>query len=178
MDAYLLSASVVKRDPANTSFQCPFPQPGFAGLELQQCFWVRLNLISDFDQSVARHVGRFGSKVFTPSRTRSTISTLDFSNSSSKVESQKNVLADNSWRNSSIMGALAKVYDSWFTKPNHDLTSVIHVGTGKYLIAVMIFLSCLHPSRVISKPAKLTSSCVNWNLSLLKTTSLSALSFK
>ena len=106
------------------------------------------------------------------------ISSLDFSNSSSKVESQKNVFADNSWQNGSMIDALGKVYDSWFMTPNHTLMLVIDVGTWKSLIAVMIFLSGLYSSWVISKPAKLTSYCVNWNLSLLKTTPLSALSFK
>ena len=86
--AYRLSLSLVNLEPANTSFQCPSPNPGrCCGWHLQ-CFWARVNPMPVLDQSVARQVGWLVSKDFTPSCTSLTISSLKAAKISSKVESQ------------------------------------------------------------------------------------------
>ena len=86
--AYLLSLSLANREPAKISFQCPSTHPGVGGDGQLQCFWVSVNPIPIFDQSVARQVGRLVSNDFTPSRTSFTISSLEASKISLRVASQ------------------------------------------------------------------------------------------
>ena len=91
---------------------------------------------------------------------------FDFSNACCSVSSQWNMLLGlSSCRKGSIMSAMLNAYDTWFTKPNHDLTSVRFCGVGKSAMALMYFLHGRTVSLVILKPANSTSSLANLNLS-------------
>ena len=64
------------------------------------------------------------------------------------------------------MSAMLNAYDTWFTKPNQDITSVRLSGVGKSAMALMYFLHGRTMSLVISKPANSNSSLANLNLSV------------
>ena len=64
----------------------------------------------------------------------------------------------------------ANAYDTWFTKPNHDLTPVIDVGVGKSLMALVILSVGFIESKVTVKPAKSAISAAKKNLLGLKIT--------
>ena len=68
----------------------------------------------------------------------------------------------------SITSAMLKAYDTWFTKPNQDRTSVRLCGMGKSEMALIYFLHGRTVSLVISKPANSTSSLAKLNLSGLR----------
>ena len=94
---------------------------------------------------------------------------LDFSNACCSVSSQWNLLLGlSSSRKGSIVSAILNAYDTWFTKPNQDLTSVRLCGVGKLEMALMYFLHGHTVSLVISKPANSTSSLANLNFSGLR----------
>lgn len=61
----------------------------------------------NFNQSVAKHVRRFGTNIFTPSCTRFIIFVFDFFNTSSVAGPQKNDFADASLSVDSTIGAWA-----------------------------------------------------------------------
>ena len=91
---------------------------------------------------------------------------FDFSNACCSVSFQWNMLLGlSSSRKGSIMSAMLNAYDTWFTKPNHDLTSVRFCGVGKSAMALMYFLHGRTMSLVISKPTNSTSSLANLNFS-------------
>ena len=57
--------------------------------------------------------------------------------------------------NGSIAGVILKAYDTWFTRPNHDLTSVRFFGVG---MALVYFLQGFTVVGVILNPANSTLS--------------------
>ena len=63
---------------------------------------------------------------------------------------------------------MLNAYDTWFTKPNQDLTSVRLCGVGKSEMALMYFVHGRTVSLVISKPANSTSSLAKLNFSGLR----------
>ena len=67
-------------------------------------------------------------------------------------------------RNGSIISVILNAYATWFTRPNHDRTSVREVGVGKSAIAFVYFLHGRTVSLDISKPANSTVSLANLNL--------------
>ena len=90
---------------------------------------------------------------------------FDLSNASCSVSSQWNMLLGlSSSRKGNIVSAVLNAYryDTWFTKPNHDLTFVRFCGVGKSAMALMYFL---HGHTVSLVPAKSTSSLANMNFS-------------
>ena len=112
-----------------------------------------------FDQSVARHVGLVLSKILTPLWISSMMVSFDCSNACCIVSSQWNLLLGLiSSRKGSIASVMLNAYDTWFTKPNQDLTSVRLRGVGKLEMAMMYFLHGRTVSLVILKPAISTSS--------------------
>ena len=122
-----------------------------------------------FDQSVARHVGLVLSKILTPLWISSMMVSLDFSNACCSVSSQWNLLLGlSSSLKGSIVSAMLNAYDTWFTKPNQDLTSVRLCGVGKSEMALMYFLHGRTVSLVISKPANSTLSLAKLNFSGLR----------
>ena len=94
-----------------------------------------------FDQSVARHVGLVLSKILTPLWISSMMVSFDCLNACCSVSSQWNLLLGlSSSRKGSIVSAMLNAYDTWFTKPNQDLTSVRLCGVGKSEMATMAWL--------------------------------------
>ena len=63
--AYLDSAMCVKRDPTSV-FRHPSRQQNGSREGHWQCFWSSQKPIPSFDQSVAKHVGRLLSNIWTP----------------------------------------------------------------------------------------------------------------
>ena len=97
----------------------------------EQCFWNSQYPMPCLDQSVARQVGLDLSKILTPLRISSMIVTFDFSNACCSISSQWNLLLGlSSSLNGSIASVMLNAYDTWFTKPNQDLTSVRFCGVG------------------------------------------------
>ena len=86
--AYLDSASVVKWDPANISFQWPFPHSGPWLVGQEQCFWCKRNPMPALLQSLDMQVGLSTSKLLTPSMMSCTIFCLDSWKMASWVASQ------------------------------------------------------------------------------------------
>ena len=68
----------------------------------------------------------------------------------------------------SIVWAMLNAYDTWFTKPNQDLTSVWLCGVGQSAMALMYLLHGRTVSSVISNPANSTSSWAKQNFSGLR----------
>ena len=60
-----------------------------------------------------------------------------------------------------MTGAMAKEYEIWLMAPNQDLTSVMLLGLGKFMILSMNCGVGLMPSFVTRNPRKLTSSWAN-----------------
>ena len=56
---------------------------------------------------------------------------------------------------------MAKEYEIWLMAPNQDLTSVMLLGLGKFMILSMNCGVGLMPSFVTRNPRKLTSSWAN-----------------
>ena len=52
-------------------------------------------------------------------------------------------VSSSSWKGA-ITSACEKAYNTWFTSPNWELTPVILMGVGKWIIASVIFLSVQH----------------------------------
>ena len=121
------------------------------------------------DQSVARQVGLDLSKMHTPSSISSIITDFDSSNSSlSPLSHLKGAQGLSDWRKGSMRSVAAKAYDTWFTSPNQERTSVMLVGVGKSHITSRYFLQGQTLVEVISKPANSTVSAPNTNLSGLR----------
>lgn len=72
--------------------------------------------------------------------------------------------------NGSIVGVMLKAYDTWFTRPNHDLASVRFFGVGKSWMALVYFLQGFTVVGVISNPANSTLSRAKRNFSGLSVT--------
>ncbi len=66
-----------------------------------------------------------------------------------------------------IVVAREKVYATWFTRPNHERTSVVEEGVGNSAMAFVNFLAGLTVDMLISKPANCTVSCANWVIPLV-----------
>ena len=83
---------------------------------------------------------------------------FDFSNACCSVSSQWNFLLGlSSSQNGNITSVILNAYETWFTKPNQDLTSVMFCRVGNSEMALIYFLHDLTESLVISKPANSTS---------------------
>ena len=87
------------------------------------------------DQSVARAVGLFGSKLLTPVSHSLTISCFDLWNAASRSGDQaKGVLVDKRCQNGCISSADAKAKLTCPTAPNQERTSVMLRGVGKSMM--------------------------------------------
>ena len=172
MGAYLHSAPRVNRLPINVTFQPDLQQDGAVELH-EQCFCVSQKPMPDFDQSVARQVGRFFSNIRTPSSISLMMACLEASKSSSSAAVHaKVVLGLRSSRNGCMCGAEAKAYAAWFIRPHHARRSTIVLGVGKFWMDVknsavgrILFI-------VISNPAKSTSRRPKLNLCAFNITPL------
>ena len=67
-------------------------------------------------------------------------------------------------RNGDMAVVIEKAYDTWLTRPNHALTSVMLFGVGKSLTAAVNLLAGRTSVGVIVNPANSTSSSAKWNL--------------
>ena len=104
------------------------------------------------------------SKILTPLWISLMMVSFDFSNVCCSVSLHWNLLLGlSSSRKGSIVSAMLNAYDTWFTKPNQDLTSVRLCGVGKSEMALMYFLHG-RTVLVISKPANSTLSLANLNM--------------
>ena len=79
---------MVKQDPANISFQWPFPHSGPWLVGQEQCFWCKKNPMPVVLQSLDMQVGLSTSKLLTPSTMSYTICCLDSCKMASRVASQ------------------------------------------------------------------------------------------
>ena len=101
--------------------------------EKEQCFWKSPKPRPSLDQSVA--------KIFTLLAISVVITVLDSSNNWSSLLSQRNGKVGLSKSlNGSIHSAMLKAYDTWLSRPNQDLTSVIFLGAGNSVIALRYLL--------------------------------------
>ena len=67
-----------------------------------------------------------------------------------------------------MAAVMLNVYETWFTSPNQERTSVRFLGVGNSEIAWTYFLHGLTVVSVISKPANSTSSLAKQNFSGLR----------
>ena len=115
-----------------------------------------------FDQSVARHVGREGSKSRTPSFIASMMVSFDFSKALFNSAVHSNLLAGlRSSLKTFISLAIEKAYDPWLTRPNQALAPVMSFGVGKFLIESRNFCCGFILSGVTVSPPKSASSTAN-----------------
>ena len=165
MGAYRDSAACVNREPTNVTFQ-PSWQQKISRDGHWQCFWNSQYPTPSLLQSVAKHVGRFLSKIRTPSWIREVISTFEASKACWSSGVQVNVEDGFSRdRNGAMTEAIEKAKATWLTNPNQALMSVMPVGVGKSEIARRYFLHGRTSVLVISNPANSTSSLAKQNLS-------------
>ena len=120
----------------------------------------------DFDQSVARHVIRFGSKDFTPLLTALTISCLLLSNESFSSCVHTNSLVGLS---RCLSGFITSVFENaqatCSTRPNQLLMPEMSQGLGKSRIDFNRSLPGSTPSSVSSNPKNSSFFLQNTNLS-------------
>ena len=106
------------------------------------------------DQSVAMQVVLSFSNISTPVFICSIMVCFDSLNASWCSCVQMNLAAGfRRSLNGAMVAAWEKVYATWFTRPNHDLTSVVEVGVGNSAIALVNFLAGLTVVGPISNPA-------------------------
>ena len=74
----------------------------------------------------------------------------------------------NSSRKGSMAAVMAKEYDTWFTRPNHALTSVRLVGVGKSLMAAVNLSAGQTSVGVTVNPANLPLFLAKRNLAELR----------
>ena len=177
--AYLLSAGVQNRLPANTRCHPSEQQVGTLSLAQEQYFWRSKKPMPSLLQSGARQVVLSMSKIEIPSFTRSMICALDFWNASSRLWSHTNLeLGLTRSLKGCITGPSEKAQATWFTNPNHDLASVIFWGVGKSCIAESIDWEGATPEGVYCNPTNCTVSWQNCNFFWFWTTPFLAHSVK
>ena len=106
----------------------------------EQCFWKSQKPTPCQDQSVARHIGLLLSKILTPLAISETINNCSFG---FLKQSVKIIIPVKCYcwleQVSSMRSVILKVYDTWLSRTNHDLTSVMFLGVGNSKIALSYF---------------------------------------
>ena len=130
-----------------------------------QCFCRNQKPIPVFDHSVARHVVCDLSNILTPFSISLTMLFFDVLNASLRSSVHANFDSGRrSALNGSIFLVLLRVYDAWFTRPNHDRMSVMFLGIGKFMIDRRNLIHGRTSVLVMLKPANSISSAAKTNL--------------
>ena len=143
---------IIRRQPSGQ-------QIGAFSIGHWQCFFRSRKPVPSLLQSGARQVTRSLSDVATPFRTWSIIICLESLNASSRLWFHANLeFCLTRSRKDSMTGPNEYAQATWLMSPNHDLVSVIALGTEKLRIACIMDSEGVTLEGVIWRPSNCTKS--------------------